>query len=211
MGRQWANLVQEEFPMSISFPRPVVSALLCIVAVAGFAAASPAVFRQDERALQSVCFSNLKQYALGILMYVQDYDEKLPPMKLPAQVQNRINPYIKNRSVFSCPATKLDYLPNPALNYVSFQYIGSPSTMVMLRDAKPHTTDTGKPGWNVAYADGHVKLNLSEPKLGKPAPSPRPLTPAQQLSRELESLRRMRSNLDQRIRALEARQRRSRR
>src|SRR2546429_3743727 len=72
----------------------------------------------QDRSGEEACISNLKQYALGVLMYVQDYDERYPPMKMPAQVQNRINPYIKNRGVFSCPVTKTDYLPNPALNYV---------------------------------------------------------------------------------------------
>lgn len=157
--------------------RRVWRAVGVLAATAIVAAASVTAFaraRQSAEELQQNCQSNLKQYALGILMYVQDYDEHYPPMKLPGQVQNRLFPYVKNRAVFTCPVTKTAYLPNPALNYLTMGKVASPATMVMFRDDKPHVSTSGRPAWNVAYADGHVKLVTIEPKLGKAAPSPPP-------------------------------------
>ncbi len=157
------------------------------------------------------CQSNLKQMALGVLMYVQDYDERYPPMKIPAQVQNRIYPYVKNRNIFKCPTTGADYLPNPALNYIMLNAIKAPAQLMMFRDAKPHTTASGKPGWNAAYADGHVKLVMTEPALGKPAPTPAPLTRAEQIRGQLTMLRAQRKQMDVQILKLEAEQRKTRR
>ena len=34
--------------------------------------------RAREKARQTSCLNNVKQISLGILMYAQDYDEKLP-------------------------------------------------------------------------------------------------------------------------------------
>lgn len=38
-------------------------------------------FQWDKDAYDSSCPSNLKQIALGIFMYDQDYDNKLPPLQ----------------------------------------------------------------------------------------------------------------------------------
>src|SRR5437879_2050248 len=56
------------------------------------------------------CLSNAKQIALAALMYSQDYDDRFPPMKNTAQTQNLLNPYIKNKSLFTCPATQKPYM-----------------------------------------------------------------------------------------------------
>lgn len=180
------------------------------VVLAGY---SRAVMRQGDPQDQPACQSNLKQFGLSILMYVQDYDERYPPMKFAPQVQNRVFPYVKNKAVFTCPATGAEYLPNPALNYVNLASIKSPATLVMLRDAKPHTDESGKPSWNAGYADGHVKLVSTEPALGRPAPTPPPprrLTRAERVRAELRAVRAMKINLDRRLKVLEAEERRLR-
>lgn len=174
------------------------------VALAGICACASAFNRQGD----SDCQRNLKEYSLALLMYVQDYDEQYPPMKFPAQVEHRVYPYVKNPRVFSCPVTQTQYLPNPALNYLTLSQIGSPATMMVLRDAKPHTTDTNKPAWNAAFVDGAVKLLTAEPPLGKPAPTPRPLSHSEQVRGELQTLRQQRQALDVRIHQLEREQRR---
>ena len=173
------------------------------------AGAATLAFTQS-RENQEACQQNLKQFSLGLLMYMQDYDEMLPPMKMPAQVHNRVHPYIKNRSVFSCPESRTYYLPNPALNYVNLVSIESPAEFVMLRDSQPHTREDGKKHWNVAYVDGHVRPLTTEPKLGKPAPTPRPLSPAQRRRAELERLKAAKKDIERQIRALEAEDRRAR-
>lgn len=158
------------------------------------------------------CRSNLKQYALGIIMYTQDYDEKFPPTKQPAQVEHRVWPYIKNKSVFTCPDTGANYLPNPALNYVNSSSIQAPAQTVMLRDAKAHTVEGGSSFWNAAYTDGHVKQLSTEPALGKAPPDP---THAQIVAERLQLLRQEQKNFAEmirknaaEIRKLEAEQRR---
>jgi hypothetical protein len=181
----------------------IVAATIC-----GLSLGSYALFRQDD---SITCQSNLKQIALGMLMYCQDYDEKMPPTKTARLVQNRIMPYVKNQSIFSCPATGEEYLPNPALNYVYIGSVKTPQQMMMLRDAKPHTSGAGGPFWNVAYADGHVKSSATEPALGKLAPSPPPLSRRQIIDNQLQQLRMQKLRVDAQIKRLEAEQRRLRR
>ena len=52
----------------------VVIAIIAILAAILF----PVFARAREKARQTSCQSNLKQLGLGMLMYVQDYDEKFP-------------------------------------------------------------------------------------------------------------------------------------
>jgi prepilin-type processing-associated H-X9-DG protein len=173
-------------------------------------ATAVAVAVQDRPADNAACQSNLKQVALGVLMYQQDYDEMYPPMRTAAQVQNRVLPYVKNRAMFRCPVTGTDYLPNPVLNYRTLAWVASPAEMTMFRDDRPHDQG-GRAAWNVAFADGHVKVQYTEPRLGAPAPDPKPVPRRIQIERELERLRFQRRNIDARIRQLEAQQRRERR
>ena len=186
----------------------IVVVTAAVLAFAGIAVAA----QQGGREGITACQSNLKQLSLGVLMYVQDYDEVFPAMTTPAHLQHRVLPYVKNRSVFNCPVTQADYQGNPGLNYVRMAAIKSPATTVLLRDVKPHTDEADKPVWNAAYADGHVKSLLSEPELGKPAPMPKPLPPLMEVRRRLKATRDARRTmvrqLDAQIRALEAEERR---
>ncbi len=52
----------------------VVIAIIAILAAILF----PVFARAREKARQTSCLSNLKQLSLGVLMYAQDYDERLP-------------------------------------------------------------------------------------------------------------------------------------
>lgn len=52
------------------------------------------------------CRSNLKQIALGIFMYSQDYDGKLPPAIFPGKTvgwANGLQPYVQSYGLFQCP------------------------------------------------------------------------------------------------------------
>ncbi len=93
----------------------VVIAIIAILAAILF----PVFARAREKARQASCSSNVKQLTLGLLMYCQDYDEKLPHCRYPdstyspspftgtnttlswAQVTL---PYVKNRQIFVCPS-----------------------------------------------------------------------------------------------------------
>ena len=79
----------------------VVIAIIAILAAILF----PVFAQARDKARQAACISNVKQQALGILQYVQDYDETLPlnAAEAPGQVYiydytwiKATQPYVKN-------------------------------------------------------------------------------------------------------------------
>jgi prepilin-type N-terminal cleavage/methylation domain-containing protein/prepilin-type processing-associated H-X9-DG protein len=111
--------------------------LLVVIAIISLLAAIlfPVFNRVRENGRRASCQSNLKQIGLGILQYVQDYDEVMPSVSLEhvygntdySTNQNQwakeqiswmtmIYPYIKNVQVFYCPSYQMefesDYPPN---------------------------------------------------------------------------------------------------
>ncbi|MGM0492379.1 MAG: DUF1559 domain-containing protein [Armatimonadota bacterium] len=92
----------------------VVIAIIAILAAILF----PVFARAREKARQTSCLSNVKQLALGAMMYVQDYDETYPP-SLCAPVpgtnpvltaltsfsaHDQIFPYVNNLQIYTCPS-----------------------------------------------------------------------------------------------------------
>jgi prepilin-type N-terminal cleavage/methylation domain-containing protein/prepilin-type processing-associated H-X9-DG protein len=101
----------------------VVIAIIAILAAILF----PVFAKAREKARQTSCLSNLKQFALGALSYAQDYDENLPyyyrynpwPVNL-RWWPDMIQPYVKNYQLFVCPSGSWSYTnlrmagdPNP--------------------------------------------------------------------------------------------------
>ena len=88
----------------------VVIAIIAILAAILF----PVFARARENARRASCQSNLKQISLGILMYVQDYDEHLPMYRVPASSgdtaarpygwADAIQPYVKSTQLLQCPS-----------------------------------------------------------------------------------------------------------
>ena len=83
----------------------VVIAIIAILAAILF----PVFARARENARRSSCQSNLKQIALGIIQYTQDYDERFPMgvtfNSSPGQtVNDLVQPYVKSDQVFVCPS-----------------------------------------------------------------------------------------------------------
>jgi prepilin-type N-terminal cleavage/methylation domain-containing protein/prepilin-type processing-associated H-X9-DG protein len=104
----------------------VVIAIIAILAAILF----PVFAQAREKARQSSCQSNQKQLGLAFMGYIQDYDEKFPPVvggpmtvgtqakpwtfwspatetstTPPTQIPGIIDSYIKNRGIFRCPST----------------------------------------------------------------------------------------------------------
>jgi prepilin-type N-terminal cleavage/methylation domain-containing protein/prepilin-type processing-associated H-X9-DG protein len=90
----------------------VVIAIIAILAAILF----PVFAQAREKARQTSCLSNSKQYALASLMYIQDYDEAFPmsaylnttcntanPMSV-ATFYWAVNPYVKNAGITQCPS-----------------------------------------------------------------------------------------------------------
>jgi prepilin-type N-terminal cleavage/methylation domain-containing protein/prepilin-type processing-associated H-X9-DG protein len=116
----------------------VVIAIIAILAAILF----PVFARAREKARMASCMSNVKELALGVLMYAQDYDERTPGaygnssrsnsnnpgMNIPpGPVSGRggtntywywvdmIYPYVKNLQIYHCPsgtASRCDYNAN---------------------------------------------------------------------------------------------------
>ena len=79
----------------------VVIAIIAILAAILF----PVFARARENARRTSCSSNLRQIGLGVMQYMQDYDEKF----IPAQNDNNTIvlttlPYTKSRQLFMCPS-----------------------------------------------------------------------------------------------------------
>ena len=91
----------------------VVIAIIAILAAILF----PVFAQAREKARQSTCLSNLKQLSMGVLMYVQDYDEQFPPpagliYTSPVGKSNCMEcngwelltkPYTKSDNIYLCP------------------------------------------------------------------------------------------------------------
>ena len=104
----------------------VVIAIIAILAAILF----PVFAQAREKARATACLSNTKQIGIGMLMYIQDYDEQLffyantakPSLSrtgaiIPASLKNQerwwnvVMPYIKSNAVFTCPS---DANPTPS-------------------------------------------------------------------------------------------------
>ena len=118
----------------------LIELLVVIAIIAILAAILFPVFAQARAKARSItCVSNVKQAALGVLMYVQDYDEMLPQLDNdrigghtpdwgnPGNVQTWgnhmflgvVQPYLKNWQITVCPeAGKTNWqtaIPNPSV------------------------------------------------------------------------------------------------
>ena len=101
----------------------VVIAIIAILAAILF----PVFAKAREKARQITCASNLKQIGLGVLQYVQDYDECYPYSRLdclPNGVttqpwQGMIYPYVKSTGVFHCPDNSTSAPVNETPNTVT--------------------------------------------------------------------------------------------
>jgi len=83
----------------------VVIAIIAILAAILF----PVFAKAREKARQTSCLSNSKQFALGIMMYAQDYDETMPPSTNFNGVNgmtlaDSVMPYVKNSQIMKCPS-----------------------------------------------------------------------------------------------------------
>ena len=101
----------------------VVIAIIAILAAILF----PVFAQARESARMSSCLSNMKQLGLALRMYAQDYDETYSNVRLTDGPGGRLDtgivwmnvvqPYIKNKGIFGCPANP--YKDSPPGNKVT--------------------------------------------------------------------------------------------
>ncbi len=96
----------------------VVIAIIAILAAILF----PVFSQAREKARQAQCLSNMRNVGMGLMQYVQDYDETFPfitscaaphaPMRA-TQVtpQGEIHPYVRNVQVWQCPSGRTTIPP----------------------------------------------------------------------------------------------------
>ncbi|MDR3709830.1 MAG: DUF1559 domain-containing protein [Capsulimonadaceae bacterium] len=79
----------------------VVIAIIAILAAILF----PVFATAREKARQTTCASNLKQFGIAFIQYSQDYDETFPyPKQSNMGWDNTIYPYVKSSGVYLCPS-----------------------------------------------------------------------------------------------------------
>ena len=140
----------------------VVIAIIAILASILF----PVFARARENARRASCMSNLKQIGLGIMMYVQDYDEKYPPSNITNEGTGYfwwqlLDPYTKSTQLEFCPSATSQSAPT-SLNYganmlimrdgryfdtlpaVSMAAVAAPATTYLIMDSGFYRIDVPK-------------------------------------------------------------------
>jgi len=97
----------------------VVIAIIAILAAILF----PVFARARENARRASCQSNLKQIALSMFMYDQDYDEMLPVLPpnnvvvaTPYGWADALQPYLKSTQILMCPDDVVSSSNNPTVS-----------------------------------------------------------------------------------------------
>ena len=147
----------------------VVIAIIAILAAILF----PVFARARENARRSSCQSNEKQIGLGVMQYLQDYDEKYPVQDETATPPllwfAPVMPYIKSRQVFRCPSatdtahstdsttTPSDYVANGffarGVGQSSFQ---NTAEQIMAAERADNQSDIDYHPWDTAEFKTHI-------------------------------------------------------
>ena len=110
--------------------------LLVVIAIIGILAGLlfPALGRASSKAKQIKCASNMKQIGLGMLMYMDDFDGRLPrtgqeTMNTNEMFIQKIHSYVGNsESIRLCPAdpTRMERLRNRGSSYILNDFVSVP-------------------------------------------------------------------------------------
>jgi prepilin-type N-terminal cleavage/methylation domain-containing protein/prepilin-type processing-associated H-X9-DG protein len=144
----------------------VVIAIIAILAAILF----PVFAQAREKARQTTCVSNMRQIGIGVTMYAEDYDEKLPynyanhwdakGKQIPGIVdwwQDLCRPYVKNEQVYTCPSA------NPHTKETDSRPPGAPNPLIRdyIANAAATASDRGfwPPGSKVSERVGPFTNN----------------------------------------------------
>ncbi|NPV49408.1 MAG: prepilin-type N-terminal cleavage/methylation domain-containing protein [Armatimonadetes bacterium] len=119
----------------------VVIAIIAILAAILF----PVFAKAREKARQTSCLANVKQLSLGILMYAQDYDEKLMRhcyCYTGSCWAYNVQPYVKNTQILRCPSWDgISYGYNmQAVDCLKLASIKSPADLMLIADSRRKTS-----------------------------------------------------------------------
>lgn len=98
---------------------------------------------------------NLKQVGAALLTYAQDYDARLPPLPNAATARRRLDPYLKNETVWREPKTGRPYEVNRALSGARLARFDKTADRVVVFYEKV----ANERGFRAAaFLDGHVRF-----------------------------------------------------
>jgi prepilin-type processing-associated H-X9-DG protein len=124
----------------------------------------PVFSQAREKARAASCLSNQKQMALGVLMYTQDYDEKLPGS---GHWMNDIESYLRGGgSETSASPFPVEHCPTASMRNDSifgYAYDSRLNHKEMSSIASPRSTD-------MTYDSSSLAKNASDPFTSLPAP-----------------------------------------
>lgn len=118
------------------------------------------VFAQAKSAAKATAtLSNVKQMALGVMIYMSDYDDVYPYPQSVAAVKFVTYPYIKNKEIYkTLNPNGGQFLFNMSLGGVESVSIENPAETVLWYETQ--AWPDGRRA--VAFADGHAKLVSTE-------------------------------------------------
>ena len=152
-----------QVPLSKRYKGFTLIELLVVIAIISILASIlfPVFARARENARRASCMSNLKQIALGFMMYTQDYDGRFPYYASGGQMAF-VFPYVKNSQVFRCPSSGLvDQHDNDMSSYYSTDY-GMPASYDSPSWPRAIILNTGSPQLLSAIPEPSITCLLGE-------------------------------------------------
>ena len=142
--------------------------VVCLLIVAIVAAILFPVFAQSKDNHRDSCLSNVKQMATGLLMYVDDFDDRLPNRDRWMDAEYA---YTKNEGLYHCPLAKTPYgyALNSLLDGAKVGRFHDPQAIPAIYDSVNPIRSASDPvaslpvpgrhrGLNsIAYLDGHAR------------------------------------------------------
>ena len=152
--------------------KPVALIVTGVVLVVGWVILAPVFAVARETARRATCQSTLKQMGTALMMYSQDYDERLPTA---TNWTDKLTPYHKDPK--RCPSatgvTGYGYGFNSLISGVSLAMLLAPAEAPAMFDSSGTQASPADPltsfalrhqeGGNVAFTDGHVKNYKAAP------------------------------------------------
>lgn len=123
-------------------PRPALSKAAIL---ATFGAA------EDGVADKAKALSNVKQVALGFILYASDYDDHFPKADSTAKAKTLVMPYVKSQEIWTTANGRILY--NTSLSGIADTSIESPASTVLVWEEQPASDGMRA----VGFADGHAK------------------------------------------------------
>ena len=112
------------------------------------------------------CRQRVEQITRGLAQYLQDYDETLPIQQNDDDFRQVVIPYLKSKSVWTCPDTNLLYtLLDKKYRGATLASIPSLMPIITVQDPVPHKSGIVTTG----YLDGYVEQRDAKGNIVPPA------------------------------------------